>query len=150
MQLKLKRSQRKTMTGKIIYHLDVRAEIPQSDLALIKKYKMGATHVYSSESLKALASGADAAIATGQILGKLNPLGSGALTSTVKGMGMGIASRFAMKITVNDLTNGKSIECKDLNEMLDAEQAVINACQNLKGFLEAAETFDGRELVVEI
>ena len=147
MQLKLKRSQRKGMTGKIIYHLDVRADIPDEDLDLIRKYKLGKHQVYTSESLKALSSGADAALNAGQALGIHNP---GGVTSTLKGVGLGIASRFAMKITVDDLTQGKSIECKDLLEMLDAEQGVINACENLKTYLQAAESFDGREVVHDI
>jgi UDPglucose 6-dehydrogenase len=76
------------------------------------------------------------------------PMMNGA--STLKGYALGVASRFALKITADDLVRGKAIECKDLGEMLDGEQAVITACQNLKAFLEAAESFDGRELVVEI
>lgn len=144
MQLKLKRSQRKGMTGKIIYHLDVRADIPEEDLDLIRKYKLGKHQVYTSESLKALSTGADTALAAGQALGV------GGVGSTLKGVGLGIASRFAMKITVDDLTQGKSIECKDLLEMLDAEQGVINACENLKTYLQAAESFDGREVVHDI
>lgn len=150
MQLKLKRSQRKTLTGKIVYHLDVRADISDTDRALINKYNLGKDQVYTSESMKALAASADAAIAAGKTLGAFNPMGPSGITSTVKGIGLGIAARFAQKITVAELVQGKSIECKDLNEMLDAEQAVITACQNLKGYLEAAESFDGREIVIDL
>ena len=140
MQLKLTRSQRTSMLGKTVFHLDVRASISDAEKALITKYKLGKDLIYSSEALKQYASGASAQLDTS------NP----SVGSTLKGLALGVASRFALKISADDLIKGKAIECKDLGEMLDAEQAVITACQNLKAFLEAAETFDGREIVVEI
>jgi hypothetical protein len=49
------------------------------------------------------------------------------------------------RLTVNNLMSGQHIECKDLDELLGAEAAIVEACQNLKAYLETALTFDGRE-----
>lgn len=148
MQLKLTRSQRTSMMGKTVFHLDVRADISEAEQALIRKYKLGKDNIYSSEALKQLATGASKHIDAGNEL--IDSSAGAAIGSTLKGYALGIASRFALKITADDLVKGKAIECKDLAEMLDAEEAVTNACKNLKAYLEMAETFDGRELVVEI
>jgi hypothetical protein len=41
------------------------------------------------------------------------------------------------------------IELKDLDDLLGAEQEVIEGCQHLKADLDAAATFDGREVVID-
>ena len=55
-----------------------------------------------------------------------------------------------LNITIASLQQGHHIECKDLGELLECEEAVITACKGLKGFLEAAATFDGREIIVDL
>jgi hypothetical protein len=45
--------------------------------------------------------------------------------------------------------NGKHIEAKDLPEMMDTEEKLRVACENLKTYLEIAQTFDGRETTIE-
>jgi hypothetical protein len=37
-----------------------------------------------------------------------------------------------------------------LAELLECEQAICEACKNVKNFLAAAATFDGREIVVDL
>src|SRR3546814_10949521 len=41
------------------------------------------------------------------------------------------------------------MECKSLDELLGAEDAIMTACQNLKAYLQAASTFDGRETLID-
>src|SRR5262249_24469228 len=48
MQLKLKRSQRKSFTGKMIFVVDARMEIPPAERELIEKYRLGSTVIYDS------------------------------------------------------------------------------------------------------
>jgi hypothetical protein len=36
-----------------------------------------------------------------------------------------------------------------MDELLGAEEAVVNACENLKAYLAAAATFDGREIIMD-
>jgi len=55
----------------------------------------------------------------------------------------------SLRITIDGLRNGQHIECKELDELLGAEAAILNACKNLKAYLETVQTFDGREEVVE-
>ena len=65
-------------------------------------------------------------------------------------MGSSLAlSRMNLNITIASLQKGVHIECKDLNELLEAEEAVLAACKNLSQFLKAASTFDGRVEIVE-
>ncbi|MEY9880424.1 hypothetical protein [Bradyrhizobium sp. USDA 329] len=55
----------------------------------------------------------------------------------------------SLRVTIETLMSGQHIECKDLDELLGAEAAILSACKNLKAYLETAQTFDGREEVVE-
>ena len=55
----------------------------------------------------------------------------------------------SLRVTVDCLMTGQHVECKDLDELLGAEAAILDACKNLKAYLETAVTFDGREEVVE-
>lgn len=54
-----------------------------------------------------------------------------------------------LSITIASLGRGHHVECKDLEELLESEDTVRNACKNLTRFLEVAATFDGSEIVVE-
>ena len=123
MKLLLRRDQKSSMMGKVIFVLDVRAELTDVEKRNLAKYKLGQTVLYSREEL------ADR--------------GSGLL---------GLASRVAFKamnlsISVNDLANGKRVECKDIVEMLAVEDQIKEAAQTFKSVLEAAARFGGEEVV---
>ena len=53
----------------------------------------------------------------------------------------------AITITVDDLVKGRTINCKDIMEMLAIVDQVKDACGNFKAMLEAAATFDGEEVI---
>jgi hypothetical protein len=145
MQLKLKRSQRAggMLGGKIIFGLDARAALSDEEKSLVAKYSMGGVTLYNSAArnrhLEALgeASSAISAGSTGLLSGTMRALGGVALAS------------MSLQITVRSLQQGQHIECKDLDELLGAETAIVDACRNLKTYLDVAQTFDGREEVVE-
>jgi hypothetical protein len=125
MKLLLRRDQKPGMMGlgKISFLLDVRAELTSEEQAQIKKYKLGETMLYQKNE-------------------QVDP-GSGLL---------GIASRAALKmmnltISVGDLANGKRVECKDIVEMLAAEEQIKEACQTFAHILRAASQFGGEEIV---
>jgi hypothetical protein len=123
MKLLLRRDQKSSMMGKVIFVLDVRAELTDEEKRNLAKYKLGQTILYSREELA-------------------DP-GSGLL---------GLASRLAFKamnlsISVNDLTNGKRVECKDIVEMLAVEDQIKEAAQTFKSVIEAAARFGGEEVV---
>lgn len=124
MKVLLRRDQKAGMMGmgKISFILDVRAELAGEEQAHIKKYKLGDTMLYERD----------------KIVG-----GSGLL---------GLASRLALKamnisVSVDDLTKGKQIECKDIVEMLAVEEQLREACQTFKEVLTAAAHFGGEEVI---
>ena len=123
MKLLLRRDQKSGLIGKITFTLAVRAELTEIEKNNIKKYKLGDTMLYEK------------------------------MTLTDKGSGLlGLASRLAFKmmnisVSVNDLTDGKKIDCKDIVEMLAVEDQIKEAAQTFKSVLEAAATFGGEEVI---
>lgn len=132
MQLKVRRSQRSGMLGgKIVFTLDVMAELSGDERALVERYKLWGEVVYSSEAANDNAARMHA--------GSVKALGAVLVDKVLK--------RF---FTVKHLVSGEHIECKDLAELLGTEEQVRVACANLKRYLEVAQTFDGREEVVDV
>ena len=123
MKLLLRRDQKSGLIGKITFTLAVRAELTDTEKGNIKKYKLGDTVLYER------------------------------MTMTEKGSGLlGLASRLAFKmmnisVSVNDLTDGKKVDCKDIVEMLAVEDQITEAAQTFKNVLEAAATFGGEEVI---
>ena len=50
-------------------------------------------------------------------------------------------------VSVNDMVNGKRIECKDILEMLAAEEQILVAARNFNRVLLTAAHFDGEEVM---
>ena len=123
MKLLLRRNQKSGLIGKMKFVLDVRAELVGDEKSYIAKYKLGDTMLYERATL------------------------------TDKGSGLlGVASRLAFKMTnlsvsVDDLSKGKQIECKDIVEMIAVEDQIKEACQTFKAVLTAAASFGGEEVV---
>lgn len=123
MKLLLRRDQKAGLIGKITFTLGVRAELTEDEKSNIKKYKLGETMLYER------------------------------MTLTDKGSGLlGVASRLAFKmmnlsVSVNDLSGGKKIDCKDIVEMLAVEDQIREAAQTFKNVLEAAASFGGEEVI---
>lgn len=122
MKLLLRRDQRAGLLGKMIFTLDVRADLSAEEKENIRKYKLHDTELYASHEI------------TG---------GSGLL---------GVASRLAYKavtltLTVKDLEGGKRIEVKDVVELLAIEGHIRQAAQTFKEVLDAAAHFGGEEVL---
>ncbi len=123
MNLYLRRDQRSSLMGKVIFQLDVRAEITQQEMASIQRYRLSDTVLYSQ--------------------GEMIDRGSGLL---------GLASRLAFKamnisVSVNDLVHGKRVECKDIVEMLAVEDQIKEAAVTFKQVVNAAVHFGGEEVI---
>lgn len=123
MKLLLRRDQRSSLVGKIVFTLDVRAELSPDELSNIKRYRLGDTVLYASH--------------------EMTDRGSGLL---------GVASRLAFKaitltITVGDLASGKRVEAKDVVELLAIEEHIREAAMTFKQVLDAASHFGGEEVV---
>ena len=132
MQLKVRRNQKIGMLGgKVIFVLDVRAELTGEEQALVERYKLWPEVVYTTDQATANAERAHA--------------------GNIAALGALIADKVLKKFfTIKDLVSGQHIECKELQQVLAVEEQVCAACANLKKYLEVAQTFDGNEVVVEI
>ena len=124
MKLLLRREQKSGMlSSKITFILDVRAELSEKEKTDIKKYKMGDMVLYSKKEYAGPTEG-------------------------FKGLAASLAFRMLnLSVDVDDLSNGKKIDCKDIVEMLAAEQQVKEAAQILKNVLQAASNFGGEEVI---
>ncbi|HLG48142.1 MAG TPA: hypothetical protein VKY24_18005 [Reyranella sp.] len=105
------------------FSITVRADLSDQERTNITKYQLGDTLLYSR--------------------GELVDKGSGLL---------GLASRAAfhmmnISVTVNDLAQGKRIECKDILEMLGVQEQIKEAAATFKSVLEAAAHFGGDEVL---
>lgn len=139
MQLHIKRSQRKggVFGGKIYFALDVRAEYSAEERADINKYELGGELVYSSQAAKRHFEAIDQKLDAGGFRGFAGALGSLAL------------AKLNLNITIASLAKGHHIECKDLGELAEAEEVLSNACKNLRGYLQMAQSFNGSEVVID-
>jgi hypothetical protein len=123
MKLLIRRNQRSGLIGKMIFTLEVRADLSPEERGAIDKYKLGDSVLYEKNTM-------------------VDP-GSGLL---------GLASRVAFKamnmsVSVKDLTNGKKLECKDIVEMLAVEDQIKEAGKTFNAVLNAALHFGGEEVV---
>lgn len=157
--LKLKRSQRSggLTGGKLFFALDARIDVPAGDRELIKKYKLGEAIVYDSEDRQRYSEAAQAhAEASHDNTSMFAPVGQQALGvgKTLYKLGRaGVSAAMAglaLRVTVDSLLAGVHIECKSMQELLEAEKAVITGAHNLKSYLQTAVTFDGREEILEL
>lgn len=139
MQLKLKRSQKSggIVSKSVIFALDARAELSNEESDAVQKYKLGSQVIYNSEASKQHLDAAQERLRDG----------------TAGGLAKGIASlalaKMKLNITVDGLTKGQHIECKDLDELLGAEVAIRDACEMLTQYLAVAKRFDGSEEIIE-
>jgi hypothetical protein len=139
MKLSMRRSQRDAgmLGNKVVFALDAKIQPTSEEQLLIKRYKLGKLTVYDSETArKHLASAQDAA-QQGGIAG----LAKAALSAGMRAL--------SLRCTIDSLVGGQRIECQELPELLSAEEAIMQACQTAKAFLATAQTFDGREQILE-
>ncbi len=139
MQLKVKRSQRTTgLIGKtVLFCADIRGEYTPEERTNINKYSLGGEVIYNSR-------------AAAEHLDRMQGHVDGSAKGLLKGLGSLVLAKMNLNITIASLQQGHHIECKDLTELLECEEAILGACKNLKEFLAAAATFDGREIVVDL
>ena len=147
MQLYLKRSQRTGGLGggKIFFALDARLQLSPEERSLVQKYKLGKLSIYDSEARKKRADLSQAHFDNS--MDRNTGFGS-ALTNYGKAIAYGVMANLSLKVSIESLTEGQHIECKDLDELLGAEQAIREAGQSMKTYLSVAECFDGREEIV--
>jgi hypothetical protein len=155
--LRLKRSQRTNALNKILFVLDARMDVSAENRALIQKYSLGSRVVYDSANREAYAAAAKARFeSSGYHPGFRDSPGRHVLGAGKAFLNLGMAAVHAtvavlsLRITIDSLMKGVHVECKDMDELLEAEGAIMQAAQNLKGHLDTVTTFDGREETFEL
>ena len=119
----------------MIRTLDARAEYTPEEMANIKKYKLGGQVIWNSAAGEKALGNFNNAMASQSVIGGLTNLAK---------------LKMSLNITIDSLGNGQHIETESLDELIGAEEALMQGCQNAKSYLEVASTFDGAERVVEI
>lgn len=149
MQLVIKRSQRQggVLGGKLYFVLDARAVLSNEENALVRKYGLGNLSIYDSENRKknlgaALGHFDDSVQLSRESAGR-------SFLKVAAGIGRAAMASLSLKVSIESLAAGQHIECKDLQELLGAEEAIRESCNTLKAYLATAESFDGREEVIE-
>ncbi|MGP1354553.1 MAG: hypothetical protein ACTS1Z_14650 [Parasphingopyxis sp.] len=125
MELLLSRSQKSGLGG-VKFILDVRSKLTSQEEEYVQKYKLGKTVIYEKQSV------ADAMASSGAF----------------KQLAVAVAARSTGRMfTVNDLVSGRRVECKDIIEMLEAEEQIKAAAGVFHTVLMTCQTFGGEEVV---
>lgn len=137
MQLKLQRTQRMggAMGGTVVFCLDARVSLTQPELKDVQRYKLHNQVIYNSEASR-------------KHIEKGMSQNDGSILGSFKGLASLAMAHLNLNITISSLQKGQHIECKSLDELLGAEEALMVACNNLRGYLDTAATFDGTEVVI--
>lgn len=137
MQLKIRRSQKTAnFTGTVIFCLDARVEFTNTERDCLTRYRLFGQVIYNSD-------------ASQRALAKSEVHQDGSFGGNFKSLAYAALAHMKLNISIASLARGQHVECKSLDELLGAENAVIEACENLKGYLDTAATFDGREVLID-
>jgi hypothetical protein len=127
MELLLSKSQKSGMlSSTITFTLNIKTKLTDEEQSLVRKYKMGKEVVYEKMPI------------TGAVAGMGGI--AGALTSIT-------AKALRLVFTVDDLVRGRTIECKDILDMIAAESQIRDAADGFWGILQASKNFEGEEVV---
>jgi hypothetical protein len=155
-KLKLKRSQRASLMGKVIFVLDARIELTAEEADLVRKYRLGEDVIYESANRRQRREATLAHVEMSSSTTSFSDsagtqmLGAGKTLYRLARAGVSAtAAALSLKITINSLTSGVHVECKSISELMDAETAIVEATRNVRDYLDLAETFDGREELLE-
>jgi hypothetical protein len=120
----------------VIFCLDARVEFTPDEKQSISRYKLQNEVIYNSEAQL-------------RLLAKSEAQRDGSVGGGLKGLATMAFAHTKLHITIGSLERGQHIECKSLEELIGAEEAMLAACQNLKSYLDTALTFDGREVLID-
>jgi len=139
MQLLVSHSQRTIgfNSDKVLFILGVRGEYTSEEQENINKYKLGNTVIYNSQ-------------AAAEYRNRMQQQIDGSVKGLLKGLTSLALAKMNFSMTIASLQKGHKIEFQDLGDLLECEETIIAACTNIKTFLQAAESFDGREIVIDV
>ena len=111
------------MTKTVLFVIDAQAILSAEEKANVQKYGLGKDVLYTSEAAKDHLASAQGGGWRGAV----------ALARAA----------MSLRITVDSLTQGQHIECKNLDEALAAEEALVSSCNNLVQYIRVASLFNG-------
>ena len=121
MELLLARSQKGGMMGGVKFILSAKVKLTQDEEANINKYKMSGILLYEKGSEKMERAGGTMSLIAARLM--------------------------QLRVTVADLVSGKTIEGKDIVDIMAAQDQIKEAVQTLHALLTAASTFEGEEVL---
>lgn len=127
MELILKRDQAGKMLGGVKFELSARVELNSEEQDVIKKYKADKWVLHSRKPSLAQA-GLEAGSVTKAIGGKL-------------------LDKVFSDITIGKLTSGVSFTCDNINDVLDHEEKIKEACATFYTYLVVMQNFGGEERI---
>lgn len=120
----------------VIFCLDARVEFTRDEQRNVTRYKLANQVIYNSEASR-------------RLFEKSEAQQDGSLKGNIKALASAARAALKLNISIAGLQRGQHIECKSLDELLGAEDAIMTACQNLRGYLDTAASFDGREVLFD-
>jgi hypothetical protein len=127
MELILTRGQAEKMLGGVKFQLSARVELKSDEQDVIKRYKADKWVLHARRS-----SMAQAGIEAG---------------SVTKAIGGKLLDKVFSNITIGKLTSGVSFKCNDINDVLDHEDKVKEACATFYTYLVVMQNFGGEERI---
>jgi hypothetical protein len=152
--LRLKRSQKDGFRG-TIYMLDARIDVTAAIRDLIDKHKLGSRVIYDSDKRQQHDANVRAHLENTHSQAPLSApirahaIDLGRVVWSLARAGLSATrAALALRVTVSSLMAGVHIECKSLEELLEAEEAIRTAKANLEGYIYEIEQFDGTEKII--
>jgi len=132
MQLTITRSQKKAgmISKEIVFMLTVKSELTEEEKFAVQEYNLGKMVIYNSENSRK----------------HIDNIGSGGLLKAATSLAM---SKMSLNISIGSLMRGQTLECKSLDEVLSAEDAIREACENMKQYIKVAANFNGSTETIE-
>src|SRR5262249_55058698 len=134
---------------------DARIDVSSEIRDLIEKHKLGARVIYESDARQRHAANARGHVEDSRSQTSIfappraQVMGLGrTLWQLTKASVSATMAALALRITVSSLMAGVHVECKSMDELLEAESAIRAAKGNLEGYIEEIRRFDGTEEIV--
>jgi hypothetical protein len=118
------------MNKSVVFVLNARVDLSEEEKFNVEKYKLGPQIIYNSEASR-------------------KHLDAGRNSGAARSIARLALAKMSLNISIDSLQGGHAINCNSLDEVLGAEEAIKDACESLKTYLDIAETFDGRQEVIE-
>lgn len=126
LKIKISRGQVAGLTGKVTFWVKFIAELSPEARDAVRRYRFGKTVLYQKDPKL------DESINIFRLLWRFLWLW---------------LTRKRWQITISDLVHGRTIECKDILDVLDVEERIMGAAKTFASVLRTASWFGGEEIV---